>query len=51
MGVSNTKKINPLRRWYGSRLAVILESIIIGFVVGFVIVLFPMLYQVINIPS
>jgi H+/Cl- antiporter ClcA len=39
--LKHQKKISPLlRRYYASRLALILESVLIGIVVGFVIVLF-----------
>jgi H+/Cl- antiporter ClcA len=40
MVVSKKRMTQAVRRWYGSRLAVILESIIIGAAAGFVVVFF-----------
>ncbi|MFP3090346.1 ClC family H(+)/Cl(-) exchange transporter [Treponema sp. TIM-1] len=40
MVISKKQMTQTVRRWYGSRLAVIIESIIIGAAVGFVVVLF-----------
>ncbi|MFP3040857.1 ClC family H(+)/Cl(-) exchange transporter [Treponema primitia] len=43
MGKPKTQIETAIRHWYSSRLAVVLESILIGFIVGFVIVLFRIL--------